>query len=42
LTVVVYAYFDLAAAGEPGYAHTTSILGALNGANSGGVRIPLL
>ncbi len=40
LIVVVYAYFNLAVPGEPDYAHTTDILGALNGANSGGVRIP--
>ena len=36
LTNAVYTYFNLATQGEPGYAHTTNILGALNGANSGG------
>ena len=41
LIVVVYTYFNLATAKEPGYAHTTNILGALNGANSGGVCIEL-
>lgn len=34
-----YTYFDLAPQGEPGYAYTTNILGALNGANSGGALI---
>ena len=31
-----YTYFNLATAGEPGYAHTTNIIGALNGVNSAG------
>ncbi|OAG35984.1 hypothetical protein AYO21_09844 [Fonsecaea monophora] len=31
-----YAYFNLPPQGEPGYAHTTNVLGGLNGANSGG------
>jgi MFS family permease len=31
-----YAYFNLATAGEPGYAHTTNMIGALNGVNSAG------
>ena len=39
LTSSVYTYFKLAPQGEPGYAHTTNIIGALNGANSGGVSI---
>jgi hypothetical protein len=39
LIAVVYTYFNLATVEEPGYAHTTNILGALNGANSGGVCV---
>lgn len=39
LTLAVYSYFHLATEGEPGYSHTTNILGALNGANSGGAVI---
>lgn len=39
LIAIVYAYFHLAAEGEPGYAHTTNIIGALNGANSAGAVI---
>lgn len=31
-----YTYFNLATAGEPGYAHTTNMIGALNGVNSAG------
>lgn len=31
-----YDYFGLAAKGEPGYAHTTNMVGALNGVNSAG------
>lgn len=31
-----YTYFNLATAGAPGYAHTTNIIGALNGVNSAG------
>ncbi|KAF2741235.1 MFS transporter [Polyplosphaeria fusca] len=31
-----YTYFNLAAAGEPGYAHTTNMIGGLNGVNSAG------
>jgi MFS family permease len=31
-----YTYFHLATQGEPGYAHTTNIIGALNGVNSAG------
>lgn len=31
-----YTYFNLATAEEPGYAHTTNIIGALNGVNSAG------
>lgn len=34
-----YTYFDLARPGEPGYAHTTRIIGALNGVNSGGAVV---
>ena len=37
--LTVYTYFNLARQGEPGYAHTTNILGGLNGANSGGAFI---
>ena len=37
LILIVYLYFKLAAApGQPGYAHTTTVIAALNGANSGG------
>lgn len=39
LTTAVYTYFNLARQGEPGYAHTTNILGGLNGANSGGAFV---
>jgi MFS family permease len=31
-----YTYFNLATAGETGYGHTTNIISALNGVNSGG------
>ncbi|KAL4896604.1 general substrate transporter [Aspergillus ambiguus] len=31
-----YTYFQLANEGEPGYAHTTNMIGALNGLNSAG------
>jgi MFS family permease len=31
-----YSYFHLAPQGEPGYAHTTNMIGALNGVNSAG------
>ncbi|KAJ5815492.1 hypothetical protein N7474_007269 [Penicillium riverlandense] len=31
-----YTYFNLAAQGEPGYAHTSNMIGALNGINSAG------
>ncbi|KAF2104643.1 MFS transporter [Rhizodiscina lignyota] len=31
-----YTYFNLATAGEPGYTHTTNIIGSLNGVNSAG------
>ncbi|ETI28370.1 hypothetical protein G647_00819 [Cladophialophora carrionii CBS 160.54] len=31
-----YSYFNLAVAGEPGYDHTTNMIGALNGVNSAG------
>ncbi|KAL6244755.1 hypothetical protein RBB50_008283 [Rhinocladiella similis] len=31
-----YTYFNLATAGEPGYDHTTNMIGALNGVNSAG------
>ena len=31
-----YTYFNLAPAGEPGYDHTTNMIGALNGVNSAG------
>lgn len=31
-----YSYFNLAAEGEPGYSHTTNMVGALNGVNSAG------
>ena len=34
-----YVYFNLAPAGEPGYAHTTNMIGALNGVNSAGAII---
>ncbi|KAJ5712762.1 MFS transporter [Penicillium malachiteum] len=31
-----YRFFNLASEGEPGYVHTTNIIGALNGVNSAG------
>lgn len=31
-----YKYFNLATQGEPGYTHTTNMIGALNGVNSAG------
>ncbi|EXJ65474.1 hypothetical protein A1O7_01815 [Cladophialophora yegresii CBS 114405] len=31
-----YAYFNLAREGEPGYGHTSNMIGALNGVNSAG------
>ncbi|KAF2397312.1 MFS transporter [Trichodelitschia bisporula] len=31
-----YTYFNLATAGQPGYTHTTNMIGALNGVNSAG------
>jgi MFS family permease len=31
-----YSYFNLATAGQPGYDHTTNMIGALNGVNSAG------
>lgn len=34
-----FTYFGLAPQGEPGYAHTTNIIGALNGVNSAGAII---
>ena len=34
-----YAYFNLAPQGAPGYAHTTNIVGALNGVNSAGAIV---
>ena len=34
-----YTYFGLAPQGSPGYAHTTNIIGALNGVNSAGAII---
>lgn len=37
-----YTYFNLAPAGEPGYDHTTNIIGALNGVNSAGAIIGCL
>ncbi|KAK3081688.1 hypothetical protein LTS18_003870 [Coniosporium uncinatum] len=37
-----YRYFNLATQGEPGYAHTTNIIGALNGVNSAGAIIGCL
>ncbi|KXT13446.1 hypothetical protein AC579_4248 [Pseudocercospora musae] len=37
-----YTYFDLATAGEPGYAHTTNIIGGLNGLNSAGAILGCL
>nr|OQO18026.1 hypothetical protein B0A51_14109 [Rachicladosporium sp. CCFEE 5018] len=37
-----YTYFDLATAGEPGYAYTTNIIGALNGVNSAGAILGCL
>ncbi|KAF2774500.1 MFS transporter [Teratosphaeria nubilosa] len=37
-----YTYFDLATSDEPGYPHTTNIIGALNGVNSAGCIIGAL
>lgn len=37
-----YAYFNLATAGEPGYGHTSNMISALNGVNSGGALIGCL
>ncbi|KAF2651490.1 MFS transporter [Lophiostoma macrostomum CBS 122681] len=37
-----YSYFNLATAEEPGYAHTTNMIGALNGVNSAGAIIGCL
>lgn len=34
-----YTYFNLARAGEPGYGHTSNIIAALNGVNSGGAIV---
>lgn len=34
-----YAYFNLATPGEPGYRHTSNMIGALNGVNSGGAVV---
>ena len=34
-----YTYFNLATEGEPGYSHTSNLIGALNGVNSGGAGI---
>ncbi|KIW06943.1 uncharacterized protein PV09_02604 [Verruconis gallopava] len=34
-----YSYFGLATASEPGYSHTTNIIAALNGVNSGGAIV---
>jgi MFS family permease len=42
LTTTVYTYFSLAPQGEPGYAHTTNMIGALNGVNSAGAIIGCL
>ena len=39
MTNTVYTYFNLAPAGEPGYGHTTYMIAALNGANSGGAFV---
>lgn len=37
-----YKYFGLAVAGEPGYRHTSNMIGALNGVNSGGAVVGAL
>ncbi|KAK3722527.1 hypothetical protein LTR37_002519 [Vermiconidia calcicola] len=37
-----YTYFNLAPQDEPGYAHTTNIIGALNGVNSAGAILGCL
>ncbi|CAO2657394.1 Nn.00g035200.m01.CDS01 [Neocucurbitaria sp. VM-36] len=37
-----YTYFNLATAGEPGYDHTTNMIGALNGVNSAGAILGCL
>ncbi|KAF2106479.1 MFS transporter [Lophiotrema nucula] len=37
-----YTYFSLAPAGEPGYTHTTNMIGALNGVNSAGAILGCL
>ncbi|KAI7586340.1 hypothetical protein KC316_g5657, partial [Hortaea werneckii] len=37
-----YTYFNLAPQGQPGYDHTTNIIGALNGVNSGGAIVGCL
>ena len=42
LTSQVYTYFNLAPQDEPGYAHTTNIIGALNGVNSAGAILGCL
>ena len=34
-----YTYFGFATAGEPGYAHTTNLIGGLNGVNSAGAIV---
>lgn len=34
-----YKYFNLPTQGEPGYRHTTNMIGALNGVNSGGAVV---
>ncbi|KAK5746873.1 hypothetical protein LTR17_000503 [Elasticomyces elasticus] len=37
-----YTYFNLATADEPGYAHTSNMIGALNGVNSAGAILGCL
>jgi MFS family permease len=37
-----YTYFNLATAGKPGYSHTSNIIAALNGVNSGGAIVGCL
>lgn len=37
-----YTYFNLPVQGEPGYAHTTNMIGALNGINSAGAVVGCL
>ncbi|KAJ5690533.1 hypothetical protein N7462_004925 [Penicillium macrosclerotiorum] len=37
-----YTYFQLPAEGQPGYAHTTNMIGALNGINSAGAILGCL